>query len=478
METVRADAARQGRVVAAVAPTQLIGAAWRTTRRCLFLLCSVRTANVLLIAIALAGSVGMVVEQFGTLTLRSPELYAIAVQKAAERYGQPIAAIAELLGLYRVFTTGWFGLLVLLFAVSAAGNTLMRLPRILRDMRQPMIRRGRRYFRAGLPGRTGPLEGLNGQTLPDILARRRYRVRVERDGPVTHLFAERNRWSPFASLVSHAALPLFVVAMGFLTPRFGYEAHLKVPVGEIRPILGPGVPGNLLVGNEAFVARFDERGQPLDYRTMLTIYRDGEPIARKEILVNDPLSVAGYTFHENFFGPAVELVVRDAAGMLFDGPVLLDGQLGGQPEGVLAIPGSDVSLELLLGKGRDGVAELTVIGVRPAPGGAPELLFGTVLRTGEEFAPAAAAIRVGFVRPSSYIGLIVKHDPGQGLVWLGAILLVAGLTVSLGFPRLRVWARYDGSAVRLAIVGGSPFAATELERIVDDLPALSVPSPD
>lgn len=115
------------------------------------------------------------------------------------------------------------------------------------------------------------------------------------DGPVTHLFAERYRWSPLGSLLSHAALPLFVVAMGFVTPRFGYEANLKVPVGEIRPSLGPGVPGNLLVENESFVARFDERGQPTEYRTTLSVYRDGERLVRKEVLVN-PLSVAGYAF--------------------------------------------------------------------------------------------------------------------------------------------------------------------------------------
>lgn len=264
--------------------------------------------------------------------------------------------------------------------------------------------------------------------------------------------------------------------MGFLTPRFGYEVQLKVPVGEFRPILGPGAPGNLLVENESFVARCDARGQPTEFRTMLTVYRDGQPVARKEILVNDPLSVGGYTFHQNFFGPAAGLVVRDATGILFDGPVLLDGQLAGKPEGLLAIPGSDVSLELLLARGVGGVAELTVIGVRPAVDEpAPDILFGAVLQTGDEFAPDGVPIRIGFVRPSSYIGLIVKHDPGQGLVWLGAILLVAGVTVSLGFPRSRIWARYDGSAVRLAIVGSSPFVADELERIVATLSPVEGP---
>lgn len=475
-KTTASQSAARPPAVQALAPAPAFRNFWRSARRLTYLLCSVRVANALLGAIAVAGLIGILVAQFGTLTLASPELHALAIERAAERYGRPIATILEQFGLYRVFTTGWFAGLVVLFALSATGNTLLRLPRVLRDIRQPMIKRGKRYFRAGLPGRTGPLEGLDGSSLPGFLAARGYRVQLEREGMVTHLVAERYRWSPLGSLVSHGALPLFVVAMGFLTPRFGYEAQLKVPVGEIRPILGPGAPGNLLVGNESFVARFDGRGQPTEFRTMLTVYRDGEPVARKEILVNDPLSVDGYTFHQNFFGPAVELVVRDAGGILFDGPVLLDGQLAGKPEALLAVPGSDVSLELLLAKGAGGVAELTVIGVRPTLGEPPpDILFGAVLQTGDELAPDGVPIRIGFVRPSSYIGLIVKHDPGQGLVWLGAILLVAGLTVSLGFPRSRIWARFDGSAVRLAIVGSNPFVADELERIVATLAPLDSP---
>lgn len=101
------------------------------------------------------------------------------MQKATERYGEPLATIVGTLGLYRVSTTGWFAVLVLLFAVSAVGNTVMRVPRVVRDMRAPVIRRGKRYFRAGLPGGTGPLEGLDGQDLPRLLAARRFWVRLE-----------------------------------------------------------------------------------------------------------------------------------------------------------------------------------------------------------------------------------------------------------------------------------------------------------
>ena len=449
----------------------------RTIRRAWYAFTSVRTANVLLAAMLVAGLAGILVEQFGTSTLRDPALLAMAVQRLPERYGQTLAAAIERLDLYRVFTSWWWTLLVALFTVSVVGNTGSRLPRLLRDVRAPAVKRGRAFFRSSVPGRTGPLEGLDGSVLPELLRREGYRVRIETTYGTTHLLGERNRYTPLASLVTHASLLLFVIGMGIVTPRFGYETALKVPVGEGRPTGFPDDPETVLVQNESFVARFDEAGAPLEYRTTLAVYRDGDQIARKEITVNDPLSVGGWMFHENFFGPAVEVDVRNETGLiLYSGAVVLDGNLGGKPEGLLAVPGTNVSLELLLAKAAGDVAELTVIGARQPRGDqeGPQILFGAVLNTGAGWWAPSPGIGVEFRKPTSYIGLIAKRDPGQGFIWLGGILLVAAVSVSLLRPRRRVWARYDSTVARLAVVGGDPFVEDECSRLVDRLPVWTV----
>lgn len=451
----------------------------RTIRWGWFVFTSVRTANVLLAAMLVAGLAGILVQQFGTSTLRDPTLSAAAVERLPERYGEPLAAVIERLDLYRVFTSWWWTLLVAVFTVSVVGNTVSRLPRLLRDVRTPLVKRGRAFFRSSVLGRTGPLDGLDGSVLPDMLRREGYRVRLEAIGGTTHLLGERNRFAPLASIASHASLVLFVVGMGFVTPRFGYETALKVPVGEGRPTGFPDDPQTVLVQNENFVARFDPSGAPLDYRTTIAVYRNGDQIARKEITVNDPLSIDGWVLHENFFGPAVEIDVRDEAGLiLYSGAVLLDGNLAGKPEGLLAVPGTDVSIELLLAKGEGGVAELTVIGARQPTGDqeGPQIVFGAVLNTGDGYWAPDPGIGVEFRKPSSYIGLIAKRDPGQGLIWLGAVLLIAGISVSLLRPRRRVWARYDATTVRLAVVGGDPFAEDECARLVARLPAAAASS--
>lgn len=453
---------------------------WRAGRRAWFAFASVRTANVLLAAMFVGGFLGVLVLQFGTSTLANPALLATALERLPDRYGQPLAALIERLDLYRVFTSWWWTLVVALFTVSVVGNTLSRLPRLARDVRTPPVKRGRAFFRSSVPARTGPLEGLDGSALPDVLRKMGYHVRLETAGATSHLMAERNRFAPLASIASHASLILFVIGMGIVTPRFGYETALKVPVGEGRPTGFPDDPQTVLVQNESFVARFDAAGAPLDYRTTLAVYRAGQKIAGKEITVNDPLSVDGWVFHENFFGPAVEIDIRKQSGLiLYSGAVLLDGNLGGKPEGLLAVPGTDLSLELLLAKGDGGVAELTVIGARQPTGNqvGPQVVFGAVLETGDGWFASDPGIGIEFRRPSSYIGLIAKRDPGAPFVWLGAVFLVGGLSVSLLRPRRRIWARYDATTVRLAVVGGDPFIEEESQQLVAILPA-QTPAPD
>jgi len=441
---------------------------------------AVRTANVLLAAMVIAGLPGILVQQFGTLTLADPTLYAQAIDRLAVRYGEPLATVIERLDLYRVFTSWWWTLLVVLASASLVGNTLSRLPRLVRDVRTPPVKRGRAYFRSSIPARTGPLERRDGSVLPDLLRRAGYRVRLESAGSTTHLLGERNRLAPLASLASHGALLLFVIGFGIVTPRFGYETALKIPVGEGRPTGFPDDPRTVLVQNESFVARFDESGIPVEYLATLAVYRAGQQIARKEVTVNDPLSVDGWSLHENFFGPAVELDVRDPGGrVLYSGAVLLDGRLAGKPEGLLRVPGTDVSLELLLAKGEGGVAELTVIGVRPpsTAGAGPEIPFGAVLRSGEGYVIPDSGVGIEFRRPTSYIGVIAKRDPGQGFIWIGAALLVGGVSISLLAPRRRIWARYDATTVRLAVVGGDPFGEAECARFVSQLPTLEERQP-
>ncbi len=102
----------------------------------------------------------MVIRQFRAVAFSTPEAYAAELAANQARYGEPWSSIFEGLGLYHVFTTGWFSALVVLFSVSVVGNTVGRAGRIWSDVRRPSVKRGRRFFSPNLPGRIEPLDGI------------------------------------------------------------------------------------------------------------------------------------------------------------------------------------------------------------------------------------------------------------------------------------------------------------------------------
>jgi cytochrome c biogenesis protein len=223
----------------------------------------------------------------------------------------------------------------------------------------------------------------------------------------------------------------------------------------------------------------------MDFTTELAVYRAGEEIARKTVRVNDPLSVAGWTFHENGFGPAPLVVVRDGEGRpLWDGPVPMTDQAAGLPYAQLSVPGRDLGLQLLLDKADDGTAILVVLPYRVVgtdADGSPRIqeLFPLAVATGETKTNASIDFAVGLRGVTDHVIVIAKRDPGQGLVWLAFGLLIIGLVVSFYLPRRRVWARVrpDGSTSLVWSSDRYVDAEREFGALLDDLVARRAPGP-
>jgi hypothetical protein len=146
------------------------------------------------------------------------------------------------------------------------------------------------------------------------LSRRRYRVTTTREGDATYVFADRYPWAQFATFVSHLALILFL-AGGFVTLITAREQQLLIAEGEpALPVFAVDDRDHMQVFVEDAVGRFDESGFPLEFRTMLAVYRDGQEVARGVSTVSDPLRYGGYTFHQSaYFPDGAHLRVRDEA---------------------------------------------------------------------------------------------------------------------------------------------------------------------
>jgi cytochrome c biogenesis protein len=310
------------------------------------------------------------------------------------------------------------------------------------------------------------------------MRRQRFHVRHESAVGASHLFGDRYRWTKLATLLTHTGLILFILAAA-VTSRLGHELGLLIAEGESITVQPIGTSDLLAVKNLGFEAPGLETGQAADFTTELAVYRGGEEIARKVVRVNDPLSVAGWTFHENGFGPAPVVVVSDAAGRpLWDGPVPMTDQAAGLPYAQLSVPGRDIGLELLMDKQDDGTAILVVLPFRVIgleADGSPRVqeLFPLAVAAGETRTNPSIDFTVGLRGVSDHVIVIAKQDPGQGLVWLAFVCLIAGLVISFYLPRRRVWARVaaDGSTALVWSSDRYVDAEREFGTLLDDLVA-------
>jgi cytochrome c biogenesis protein len=461
-------------------PLALVGRAiWR-------LATSVDVAVAQIIVLSILAAIGMTLQQLPDFAYRSPGDYATAIENIHIRYdpvlGPGIVNVLERLGAFGVFKSGIFGFGLVVLVISIVICTLDRTPRLWRDVSAVRVVQPEPFFDPRLPDRA-VMAGVAATDVGRAFKRRGFHVREEvaPDG-ATHLYGDRHQYTKLATLLTHLGLVLFLVAAA-VTSRFGDEQGLVVPEGESLTVQNIGTRDLLLVKNLDFEAPGFETGRPTDFTTDLAVYQNGTEVARKTIRVNDPLSIAGYTFHQNGFGPAPHLVIRDTAGApLWDAKVPMTSVAGGAPYETMAVPGRDLGLQLLLGRNDVGEGFLIVLPYRIVgtnPDGSDRIQnFDPVrLQRGEEKVSDQLGISIALPEFGEYTLLIAKRDPGQGIVWGAFLSLIAGITITFYRPRRRVWARLAPDGVLGLVFRADRYVDVEREfgALLDDLVAARRP---
>jgi cytochrome c biogenesis protein len=424
----------------------------------------------------------MTIRQLPSFAFRSAGDYANAMADMHARYdpvfGAGIVASMERLQVFHIFSSTWFTLGLIVLVVSIIVCTLDRTPRLWRQSSEIRVVQPEAFFDPELPDRAA-MTGVDASAVRAALRGQRFLVREAEVGGVHYLYGDRHRWTKMATLISHLGLILFLVA-AVVTWQFGDEQGLVVAEGDSLTVQPIGTPGLLVVKNYRFQAPgFLETGMATDFTTDLGVFQDGKEVARKTIRVNDPLAVAGYTFHQNGFGPAPDILISDPAGKpLWDGPVALTDQAAGLPYGTLAVPGRDVGLQLLLRRAADGTGVLLVLPYRvtgQAADGTPQIteLSAIAVAAGEAQVPPGLDFSVAVRKFSDYTLIIAKKDPGQGIVWMAFASLIIGLSITFYLPRRRIWARLTQAGDLALVARSDRYVDLEREfgRLLDDLVA-------
>ena len=411
----------------------------------------------------------MTIRQIPDFAFRSATDYAAALDDIHARYdpllGAAMVDVLDRLWVFTIFKSPWFSVALVVLIVSIVVCTLDRTPRLWRGVAEIRVAQPEPFFDPILPDRAA-MPAVPVESVRQVLKRTGFHVREETapDG-TRYLYGDRHRYTKLATLLTHLGLILFLIAAA-VTARLGDEQGLVVAEGSSLTVQPIGTPGLLLVKNIAFAAPGLDSGQATDYTTDLAVYQDGKQIARKTIRVNDPLSVAGYTFHQNGFGPAPHLELKDAAGeTLWDAPVPMTDQVQGLPYATLGVPGRDLGLQLLLDRAEDGTAVVIALPYRVTGTGTDgqplaQSYEAVQIQPGQTRVSQELDLSIGLTNVGEYSLLIAKRDPGQGIVWIAFASLIAGILITFWRPRRRVWTRLSPDG-QLGIVWRS-------DRYVDD----------
>lgn len=431
------------------------------------LLCSVRFAVVLNVALAVAAMLSTVIPQMPLGLQNFPQELEQFLDSARARYGD-LTGVLHWAGFFNLFASLWFRLLLVTVVFSIVMCTLNRWQPIMRQIRTPSLRFSDTFI-SGLSEkaeyRSVPVDiRAAEEALRGALRKSRYRTVVQpsEDGKSLFVYADRDRWSKLVTFASHGALVMFILAWAGMANLGWREQSVYLYPGQ--PVsVGHGT--DISVRNDGFRIEYYEDGRTIkEYKTNLAVVQAGKDVLTKTILVNDPLRYQDINFFMVSYQPVVyaratgedgrELELRDVtasgpvkAKLGSSGALVEFDRVSGDslPHDIIQLPVGSQLMTLSLTYYQD---------VARARGENPPLYVQAYVGENfetpvyDDFLPRTGPLQLpGFEKinwqftPDNATVLEMANDPGLGLVAFFFLLMTFGFTLSLYTSYARCWAR-------------------------------------
>jgi len=396
-------------------------------------LISIKLAIWIIILLAVTSILGTVIQQN-----QPPEKYRQVYEDWAYN-------LMDRINLFDMYHSWWFLLLLCLFTLNLTCCTIDRLPRVIRTVRKPKLTLDdatekafpltERWKRRGdVPHWTDHYKA--------ALTRAFAAPKITEAEGVVHLYAETGVYSRFGAYATHAGIVIVFIG-AIIGNVFGFKSYVNIPDGgEASHLDARGGKEHIdlpfSVRNNRFWMETYPSGQPKKYASDLSVIESGREIMRKTITVNDPLVYKGVWFYQSSYGQEGGATARVAVSRQ-DGtslgnlslapnkPVRIDGY--GAVRGVnyeQDFQGNGPALQLVIEKPGQPAADLWILQGRPDH---------------DRRRMDSLVFSFGGLTAKMYTGLQVAKDPGVNLVWLGCLLLTAGMMISFFVSHRRVWIR-------------------------------------
>jgi cytochrome c biogenesis protein len=432
------------------------------------LLSSIRLTLVLLLSLATTSIIGTLIPQNS-----DPAAYLAA-------FGEPLFRFFSVLGLFDMYHSWWFQLLMVLLTANIIVCSADRISsqRGMLFVRRPRFQAAR--FR-NLPDRSEFDDERPPETLQSLyessFSRRVRAVQVEAGDTGFRMFGETGRWTRFGVYTVHLSVVLLLIG-GLIGSIFGFDGFVTIPEGEtVQQVIlrnsGERLRLPFAIRCDDFDVSFYETGAPKEFRSSLSLLENGQPVQQKDIVVNDPLRYRGISIFQSSYGslPSNEAVLsftsRDT-GMVYT----KDMQVGQQidlPENL----GTFALIELRhQAQFRGHPVGDAFIGRLTAPGLAPEeVILPIRFPTFDKMRRGSVVIAVDQFKERHYTGLQVNQDPGVDVVYIGFILMIVGcyVTFFMSHQQVCIEVTRRGAVTHVTVCGTANKNKAALERRIQRL---------
>ncbi len=412
----------------------------------------------------------------GTFILQRPMAQEGQIEQI---YAPQVVSLLNALGLFDVFHTWWFILLLGFLGANITLASIERFPQVWRLYARPHFLADAAFIRA-LPfqreiplGPHTPQKALGLATIQLVRSGCPPRRETLLKGA---LYVEKHRLVRLAPYIVHSSL-LIIFAGAMIDSKRGYKGFVSLRAGTstdvIEPLTTPGANRRLDFSLRCDATGMDaySDGSPRQYWSQLAVLENGRVVAQKRIYVNDPLTYKGVRFFQASYTPSGMPRKLVMEGSWTENGVehrqvltLVPGQpvpLGDQGAAVALIDflpdfvlqGNEISNRSM--EPRNPAIHLQV--ERPGIG----VSNAWIMPRSTEFTPpndTGVSFRMVSVEMDVSTGLQVAHEPGQWLIWIGCLLLTAGLMMALYLSHIRIWGivSENRKGQPVLLLGGQP----------------------
>jgi cytochrome c biogenesis protein len=298
------------------------------------------------------------------------------------------------------------------------------------------------------------------------------------------VFAEKWRWTRFGVYIVHLSIILLLVG-GLIGSFFGFEGYVNIPEGQATDQIQLRNSGRMMrldfaIRCNDFDVSFYDTGAPKEFRSNLSLIKDGKTVYQKDIIVNDPLRYGGINIFQSSYGelphagPAagmsppeeVTLILTSAeTGISYEETVSI-GKAIQLPEerGTLVLETYNPSAKF---RGQD-IGEALMGKITPKNGAPTPLLLpihfpnfdkmrrgGLVVSIAAQTAQKFAGHGGNAAETRYYTGLQVTRDPGVWVVYTGFVLMIIGcfITFFMSHQQLCIEVAPKGKGSRIMVAG-------------------------